>query len=54
MEVGGAFSDIDCVLLVAFDEEPEEEEDAEGKMFDNQLLALMTPPSVEPAIAPDV
>ena len=52
MEVGGAFSDMDCVMFVEFDGETEVEEEAEGKMFDNQLLALFTPPSDEPTIAP--
>ena len=52
MEVGGAFSDMDCVMIVEFDGETEGEEEAEGKMLVNQLLALFTPPSDEPTIAP--
>ena len=52
VEVGGAFSEMDCIIFVEFDGETEVEEEAEGKMFDNQLLALFTPPSDEPTIAP--
>ena len=46
----GELSAVGCVFVEFVDFGDDGEED--GKMFVNQLLALITPPSTEPTLAP--